>query len=119
MKDIHVISKEQILLDALSKINGIGSWYSSYKLNFEQAFTSSEVVMLRFTPGRQYSIQTLAQLKKELKVKGISIIAVEQNKNSYGTSYYVLYIDKKVKRKLDAYLKARGASNLDYIKLRI
>lgn len=99
-----------------NSINGIGSWYSSYKLNFEEAFTLSEVVMLRFIPGRQYGIQTLAQLKKELKLKGISPIAVEQTTDSYRMKYYVLYIDKRVKSKLDSYLKARGARNLDYVK---
>ena len=89
-----------------NRINGIGSWYSSYKLNFEQAFTSNEVVILYFVPSKRFGISTLAELKKHLKIKGIVPVATEQDSSSYGTKFYDLYIRKADKRKVDLWLKS-------------
>ena len=83
--------------------NYLGGQTKSYKLSFEEAFSSDEVITLYYVPSRRASALTLAEVKQELKLAGVRIVTTEQDAYK-GVKYYTLFIPKQYKRKVDAVL---------------
>lgn len=93
----------------------LGRNYTSYTLSLEKAFSYNDVIIVYFEPAK--NVLTLSQLKRELKNLNIGIAAIESDKKLYSfhrsVKYYVLYIPKQYKNKLDQYIES--VKDLDYI----